>query len=147
MSHYDSCMHWRFVRPVHSFFPASCNTYVEISRPLSTSSESDISVIQQTVSMICPYTKQLMVEPVRNKICGHSYDKAAIQEYIKGSVFARFVDAKLSCIVQNALHYGMLYEYFSMTIHIDCVRYFFVECDLFFTSLLYRINIYWNNSS
>ena len=32
--------------------------------------------------MKCPYTQQVMKEPIKNRICQHNYEKAAILEFI-----------------------------------------------------------------
>lgn len=45
--------------------------------------EDDIEMTQAMVNTKCPYTGQEMVDPVRNKICKHTYDKVGILEYIK----------------------------------------------------------------
>ncbi|KAL4227334.1 hypothetical protein ACF0H5_012779 [Mactra antiquata] len=63
--------------------PTSDNGMTYTERLSSTSSECELTVVQHTHSMICPYTKQTMSEPYKNKICGHSYEKKAIEEYIK----------------------------------------------------------------
>ena len=36
-----------------------------------------------------PYTKQTMKEPVKNKICGHYYDKATVMEMIAKNAFEK----------------------------------------------------------
>nr|KAG5697648.1 hypothetical protein BaRGS_011197 [Batillaria attramentaria] len=45
--------------------------------------EDDIEMTQENMNTKCPYTLQEMVNPVRNKICKHSYDKTGIMEYLK----------------------------------------------------------------
>ena len=37
---------------------------------------------EENVCIKCPYTQQVMKEPMRNKLCGHSYEKEAIEEYM-----------------------------------------------------------------
>ena len=45
--------------------------------------DEDIAMTQQEIVTKCPYTGQEMVQPVRNKICNHNYDRNGIQELIK----------------------------------------------------------------
>lgn len=45
--------------------------------------EEDIEMTQENMNTKCPYTLQEMVDPIRNKICKHNYDKSGIHEYIK----------------------------------------------------------------
>ncbi|XP_053377926.1 uncharacterized protein LOC123528457 isoform X1 [Mercenaria mercenaria] len=46
-------------------------------------SDMDVEMTQEKVNTRCPYTGMEMVYPVRNKHCGHNYDKDGIQQYIK----------------------------------------------------------------
>ena len=43
----------------------------------------DVAVTQQEVNTKCPYTGQEMTNPVKNKLCGHSYDRDGIMALIK----------------------------------------------------------------
>ena len=45
--------------------------------------EEDIGMTQQQVNTKCPYTGKEMVDPVRNVVCKHSYDKTGIMHYVK----------------------------------------------------------------
>lgn len=45
--------------------------------------DEDLIVTQAQASVKCPYTGQEMVNPVKNKHCGHSYDLDGILEFIK----------------------------------------------------------------
>lgn len=49
----------------------------------SCSVDDDVEMTQQTVNTKCPYTGKEMVMPMRNKICGHNYEKEGILQYIK----------------------------------------------------------------
>ena len=44
--------------------------------------DDDIIMTEEEVGIKCPYTQQVMKEPVRNKVCGHNYEKVAIEEYM-----------------------------------------------------------------
>ena len=52
-------------------------------RPVGDEEEEDVEMTQQQINTKCPYTGKEMVDPVRNTICKHSYDKAGIMHYIK----------------------------------------------------------------
>lgn len=43
----------------------------------------EVELTQEQVNTRCPYTGTEMVDPVRNIICKHTYDKAGIQQHIK----------------------------------------------------------------
>ncbi|XP_076437706.1 E3 SUMO-protein ligase NSE2-like [Babylonia areolata] len=45
--------------------------------------EEEVEMTQQQVNTRCPYTGKEMVDPVRNIICRHTYDRAGIQQHIK----------------------------------------------------------------
>ena len=49
----------------------------------STSIAEDITMTQSDVNTRCPYTGKDMINPVKNKHCGHHYDKEGITHYIK----------------------------------------------------------------
>lgn len=51
------------------------------SQPLNT--DEDLVMTQQELNTRCPYTGQEMKNPVRNKICSHTYDKDGILNYMK----------------------------------------------------------------
>ncbi|CAD5116318.1 DgyrCDS5222 [Dimorphilus gyrociliatus] len=54
------------------------------NEPTNTCEDNDDVVqMDEIKSTICPYSQQEMENPVKNKICGHSYEKSAIAEYIK----------------------------------------------------------------
>uniref|UniRef100_A0A8C2Y7N2 E3 SUMO-protein ligase NSE2 n=2 Tax=Coturnix japonica TaxID=93934 RepID=A0A8C2Y7N2_COTJA len=60
-------------------------------RPQSDSNDSDdieqidedIAVTQSQMNFICPITQMEMKKPVRNKVCGHSYEEDAILKIIQ----------------------------------------------------------------
>ncbi|NXP49419.1 NSE2 ligase, partial [Heliornis fulica] len=45
--------------------------------------DEDIAVTQSQMNFICPITQVEMKRPVRNKICGHSYEEDAILKIIQ----------------------------------------------------------------
>lgn len=45
--------------------------------------DEDIAMTQTDVNTRCPYTGKDMIIPVKNKNCGHHYDKEGITHYIK----------------------------------------------------------------
>ncbi|NWH77701.1 NSE2 ligase, partial [Piaya cayana] len=45
--------------------------------------DEDIAVTQSQMNFICPITQMEMQRPVRNKICGHTYEEDAIQKIIQ----------------------------------------------------------------
>ena len=44
--------------------------------------DDDVIMTSEEVGIKCPYTQQVMKEPVKNRLCQHNYEKAAIQEFI-----------------------------------------------------------------
>ena len=59
--------------------------------------ESDDVVMESAINIIDPLTKLRMKDPVRNKICGHHYDKSTILESIK-------INKRLRCPVAGCGH-------------------------------------------
>jgi len=47
------------------------------------SGDGEVEISQEVMNTKCPYTGMEMVNPVRNKHCGHSYDREGILQYIK----------------------------------------------------------------
>ncbi|NWV01738.1 NSE2 ligase, partial [Upupa epops] len=45
--------------------------------------DEDIAVTQSQMNFICPITQMEMKRPVRNKVCGHSYEEDAILKIIQ----------------------------------------------------------------
>ncbi|NWV60884.1 NSE2 ligase, partial [Malurus elegans] len=45
--------------------------------------DEDIAVTRSQMNFICPITQMKMKKPVRNKVCGHSYEEEAILEIIQ----------------------------------------------------------------
>ncbi|NWZ68115.1 NSE2 ligase, partial [Acrocephalus arundinaceus] len=45
--------------------------------------DEDIAVTRSQMNFICPMTQMTMQRPVRNKVCGHSYEEDAILNFIK----------------------------------------------------------------
>ncbi|KAF7237830.1 E3 SUMO-protein ligase NSE2 [Varanus komodoensis] len=45
--------------------------------------DEDIAVTESQMNFICPITQEEMKKPVKNKICGHAYEEAAILELIQ----------------------------------------------------------------
>ena len=44
--------------------------------------DDDVIMTSEEIGIKCPYTQQVMKEPVQNKLCLHNYEKSAIQEFI-----------------------------------------------------------------
>ncbi|CAH2285901.1 E3 SUMO- ligase NSE2 [Pelobates cultripes] len=47
--------------------------------------DEDIAVTQSQLNLICPITQVQMTNPVKNKVCGHTYQKDAIENMIQNS--------------------------------------------------------------
>uniref|UniRef100_A0A8C5PNA2 E3 SUMO-protein ligase NSE2 n=1 Tax=Leptobrachium leishanense TaxID=445787 RepID=A0A8C5PNA2_9ANUR len=45
--------------------------------------DEDIAVTQSMINLNCPITQSQMINPVKNKVCGHTYEKEAIEEMIQ----------------------------------------------------------------
>ncbi|KFV42548.1 E3 SUMO-protein ligase NSE2, partial [Tyto alba] len=45
--------------------------------------DEDIAVTQSQMNFICPITQMEMKRPVRNKVCGHTYEEDAILKIIQ----------------------------------------------------------------
>ncbi|XP_034619502.1 E3 SUMO-protein ligase NSE2-like [Trachemys scripta elegans] len=45
--------------------------------------DEDIAVTQSQMNFICPITQMEMQKPVRNKVCGHTYEEEAILKIIQ----------------------------------------------------------------
>ena len=44
--------------------------------------DEDVEMTQTAINTKCPYTGKEMVVPMKNKICGHNYEKEGILQYI-----------------------------------------------------------------
>ncbi|XP_077127330.1 E3 SUMO-protein ligase NSE2 [Ranitomeya variabilis] len=55
----------------------------ESSSPAFEDEDEEIAVTQTIANFICPITQMEMENPVKNKVCGHSYEKDAIVRMIK----------------------------------------------------------------
>lgn len=53
--------------------------------------ESEDLVMESHISDIDPLTKKRMVNPVRNKVCGHYYEKSTIIEALKINSRLRYI--------------------------------------------------------
>ena len=58
--------------------------------------DEGLVVTKVNVSTTCPITQSTFKEPVKNSMCGHSYEKIAIMQYLKrnknsGKLFLLFV--------------------------------------------------------
>ncbi|XP_060084975.1 E3 SUMO-protein ligase NSE2-like [Ylistrum balloti] len=49
----------------------------------SSTGDDDVAMTQPEINTRCPYTGMEMKNPVKNKACGHKYDKEGILQYIK----------------------------------------------------------------
>ncbi|XP_075681855.1 E3 SUMO-protein ligase NSE2-like isoform X2 [Rhinoderma darwinii] len=45
--------------------------------------DEDVAVTQSTSNFTCPITQMDMVHPVKNKVCGHTYEREAIERMIQ----------------------------------------------------------------
>ncbi|XP_075438247.1 E3 SUMO-protein ligase NSE2 isoform X2 [Ascaphus truei] len=45
--------------------------------------DEDVAVTQSQINFICPITQMEMINPVKNKVCGHTYEKDAIERMIQ----------------------------------------------------------------
>ncbi|XP_075067822.1 E3 SUMO-protein ligase NSE2 [Mixophyes fleayi] len=48
--------------------------------------DEEIAVTQSTDNFTCPITQLEMVNPVKNKVCGHSYEREAIERMIENKL-------------------------------------------------------------
>ncbi|XP_069587989.1 E3 SUMO-protein ligase NSE2 isoform X1 [Ranitomeya imitator] len=55
----------------------------ESNSPAFEDEDEEIAVTQTIANFICPITQMEMENPVKNKVCGHSYEKDAIVRMIK----------------------------------------------------------------
>lgn len=44
--------------------------------------DDELAVTNETIQMIDPYTKQEFTDPVKNKVCGHTYERSVITELL-----------------------------------------------------------------
>lgn len=80
------------------------------SGPGTTDDDDDVIMTQEEIGVKCPYTQQVMKYPVRNIICGHNYERTAIQEFImrkKGN--AKLVAHSESFSVQDLSLFSVTY--------------------------------------
>ena len=49
---------------------------------LQESDDDDCIMLAEEVGIKCPYTQKVMKFPIKNKHCGHNYEKDAIFEFI-----------------------------------------------------------------
>lgn len=49
------------------------------------SGEDDVEVEGGRIDLMCPISHNLMQDPVRNKVCGHTYDKSSVINYLRNS--------------------------------------------------------------
>ena len=45
--------------------------------------DDEVIMTEEEVGIKCPYTQQVMKYPIRNKHCGHNYEKEAILDFIR----------------------------------------------------------------
>lgn len=48
-------------------------------------SDEDVAVARETISLTCPLSMLPLKEPYTNKHCGHTFDKASIMDFLRGS--------------------------------------------------------------
>ncbi|XP_071958663.1 E3 SUMO-protein ligase NSE2-like [Antedon mediterranea] len=68
---------WQVQNPGSVYQPSQSETEFEDSQ--------EFVMTQMEISLKCPITQSEMTEPMKNKHCGHSYEKAAISNYIRTS--------------------------------------------------------------
>ena len=103
---------------------AEADGLAEPSRPVGDGDDDDVQVTQNAVVTRCPYTGQDMTHPVRNKHCGHNYDRDGIGQYVK----CRGKRARFVCLCVRLL---------SVCCHIVCCL--FICCLLSFRLLSVRL--------
>lgn len=45
--------------------------------------DDDIEMTQDDINVIDPFTKKRMTDPVKNKACGHIYDRESVTQLLK----------------------------------------------------------------
>ena len=55
----------------------------EVSSATDAGEDDDLIMTEEEVGIKCPYTQQIMKFPIRNKNCGHNYEKDAILDFIR----------------------------------------------------------------
>ena len=45
--------------------------------------EIEMTCVDDTQKFVCPITKGELVDPVKNKLCGHSFSRKAVEAHIK----------------------------------------------------------------
>ena len=55
---------------------------VDHTPPAADDDDDDVIMTSEELTIKCPYTQQVMKEPVRNKNCNHNYEKMAIIDFI-----------------------------------------------------------------
>ncbi|NXN69151.1 NSE2 ligase, partial [Himantopus himantopus] len=61
-----------------------CKSYLKKNRFFAIEQiDEDIAVTQSQMNFICPITQMEMKRPVRNKVCGHTYEEDAILKIIQ----------------------------------------------------------------
>ncbi|NWZ74951.1 NSE2 ligase, partial [Poecile atricapillus] len=66
-----------------SFFPILLFHKSDHDKDTIEQIDEDIAVTRSQMNFICPITQMTMKRPVRNKVCGHSYEEDAILEMIQ----------------------------------------------------------------
>ncbi|NXT70292.1 NSE2 ligase, partial [Chaetops frenatus] len=66
-----------------SFFPIILSHKSDHGNDTIEQIDDDIAVTRSQMNFICPITQMTMKRPVRNKVCGHTYEEDAILEMIQ----------------------------------------------------------------
>lgn len=53
--------------------------------------DDDIQFTQNEINVIDPFSKKRMVDPVKNKVCNHVYDKNTVEEVLKMNPRTRYL--------------------------------------------------------
>ena len=62
----------------------TAETAADENQPVN--SDEELAVTSETVQTIDPYTKQEFTEPLKNKKCGHTYERSVILQLIASNV-------------------------------------------------------------
>lgn len=52
--------------------------------------DDDIEMTQDDINVIDPFTKKRMTDPVKNKVCGHVYERDSITSILKMNKNTRY---------------------------------------------------------
>ncbi|XP_067012324.1 E3 SUMO-protein ligase NSE2 [Anabrus simplex] len=90
---------------VHPAFVKYKEKVAKLTRPHTADEEEDVAITASEVNTIDPFTMKQMVDPVRNKLCGHVYDMTSITEIMhkKRSIKCPVVGCTVSSFTKKDL--------------------------------------------